>query len=294
MLKGYIVSKQNNKRKILYDICIKVKNFIEDNSIQLGESIILIISIMVPFFLDIKGMFEQYLKDNYLTPDNVVQYLLIIRGKYAVAIGIFVIALIAIRKHNKEIIMNKRNVYHDYSFEWYCYCAKILGIDKCSLVLVPIFMQFKLVIQNVFNEFPLDETSYPVQDNEIGIKVSKVNWNLEYLEINLILEDTYPIFLSQIPSIKKNLPTLIISRNDGKNVSRHFSQQYIDRIINEVRQLKNGVIVNIYATTNPMNTLNISKRVFTNASRGNVASLYVFQQENTNERLFKSKGKKIY
>jgi len=140
----------------------------------------------------------------------------------------------------------------------------------------------------------MDETTYPVQDNEMKIKTSKLSWSSSPAEINLLFEDTYPINSRQIPPVKRNLPTLKISRNDGENVGRHFSQQYIESIINEVRELDNGVKVNVYATTNPMNTYHIAKRVFTNATRGNVAELYVFQQESSKNRLFKDKGKKIY
>lgn len=267
---------------------------VKDNSIQLVETLILIACIIVPLLIDVKGMFGQYLEENYLTPDNAIPYLLIMGGKYVGAIGLFVIALWRIRKHNEKVTMNRMNVYHDYSYIWYCYCSKILGIEKCNLVLVPIYMQFKLVIQSVFNEFPTDETTYPVQDNEVTVKISKANWSSSPNEINLLLEDTYPITTKQIPPTNRNLPTLKISRNDGKSVGRHFSQQYIESIINEVRHLDNGVKVNVYATTNPMNTYNIAKRVFTNATRGNVAELYVYQQESSKDRLFGNKGKKIY
>ena len=58
--------------------------------------------------------------------------------------------------------------------------------------------------------------------------------------------------------------------------------------------LENGVTVNVFATTNPMNTINIASRVFKNADRGNIDSLYVYKQKNIGGREFESKGKKIY
>jgi len=285
-----MLTKQKHERKRELKMIKKIK----DNWIQLIETLILIACIVVPLLIDVKEMFGQYLDENYLTPDNAIPYLLIKSGKYVVAIGLFTIAFLRIRKHNKVVTMNRMNVYHDYSYVWYCYCAKFLGIEKCNLVLVPIHMQFKLVIQSVFNEFPMDETAYPVQDNEAEIKKSIANWSSCPTEISLLLEDTYPIVSKQIPPPKRNLPTLKISRNDGKSVGRHFSQKFIESIINGVRELDNGVKINVFATTNPMNTYNIAKQVFTNADRGNVAELYVYQQESSQSRLFKDKGKKIF
>ena len=267
---------------------------IKDNSVQLIEIIVLIICVILPLVIDVPGLFEKYLKDNYLTPDNMAPYLMIKAGKYALAVGLFIIALLNIRKHNKEVTMNRRNVYHNYSYLWYYFCAKILNIEKCNLILVPIFMQYKLVIQNIFNDYPLNENDYPVVDDEPDVIISKSNWSTNFYEINVILEDTYLIDAKQIPREKRKLPTIKISRNDGSDVGRHFSQKFIESVINEIRGLRDGIRVNVYATTNPMNTYNIAKRAFTNADRGNVAELYVYQQGSTENRLFESKGKKIY
>lgn len=266
---------------------------IKDNLAQLIETVIVATCIVLPLMVDVQGMFRDYLKDNYLTPDNIFPYLVIKNGKYAIATGLFVIAYLNIRKHNKEASMNLRNVYHNYPYFWYCYCAKFLGIGNCDLVLVPIYMQFKLVIQSIFNNYPLNENDYPVMVDEPDIKVTKTNWSSNLHEINMILEDTYQIEIEQIPSEKNKLPTIKVSRNDG-SVGRHFSPKFIESVINETRGLSNGVRVNVYATTNPLNTYNIAKRAFRNATRGNIAELYVYQQESTGDRLFKDKGRKIY
>lgn len=95
--------------------------------------------------------------------------------------------------------MNRMRVYHDYSYTWYWVCAKILGITSCDLVLVPIYMQFKLVIRATFSEYPLDGTEYPVAENESESKVSELNHKKTKGEINLVLEDTYIIEERQLP-----------------------------------------------------------------------------------------------
>jgi hypothetical protein len=271
-----------------------MRDRVKDNLDQLIEILLLIACMVLPLFVDVQGMFGDYLKNNYLTPNNIIPYLSIKGGKYVLAIVLTFFCLLEIWKHNKEFTMNKKNIYHNYSYFWYWFCAKVLGIKKCSLILVPIYMQFKLVIQSTFEDYPLDQEDYPVIDDETDIKMTKTNWSGNKSEVNLIFEDTYNINLNQIPCEKRNLPTIKISRNDGSTNGRHFSQNFIESIINETRGLRSDVRVNVYATTNPMNTYNIAKRVFKNATRGNIAELYVFQQESTGNRLFKRKSKKIF
>jgi aspartokinase len=96
-----------------------------------------------------------------------------------------------------------------------------------------------------------------------------------------------------LPKNKRSLETIKISRNNNDN-SRHFSQQYIDAVINCVASLKNNTSVNVYATTNPMNTKYIAKRAFGSGDRGNVDHLYVFQQSKNGNRNFEMQGRKIY
>ena len=190
--------------------------------------------------------------------------------------------------------MNRKRVYHDYCYAWYWLCAKILGIKSCNLVLVPIHMQFKLVIRATFPEYPLDETEYPVVENESESKVSEINQEGSTREINFVLEDTYAIETLQIPKSKQVYRTIKISRNCGPDSSRHFSQKYIEAIIKCIRDLKGQVTVNVYATTNPMNTKHIAKRAFGLGERGNVKHLYVFQQGKDGRRRFEEKGRKVF
>lgn len=111
----------------------KIRDVIEkmkDNFLQIFETLILIVCVVFPLSIDVKSMFDQYLSENYLSPDNIVFNIVVERGEYAIAIGLFVFALVKIRKYNKDIIINKRNVYHNYPYLWYLYCADILGIKN--------------------------------------------------------------------------------------------------------------------------------------------------------------------
>lgn len=272
----------------------KIKSKIIDNIVQILEIAILAISIVIPYLVNFQNIFREYMMKDYPKPENFILLLALNKGNLAISVVFFFFVFLKVRKYNQNYIMCNKNIYHDYSYFWFCFCAKILGINKCNLVLVPIWLQFKLVINNIFQEYPLNEKEYPVIEDEREIKILKCGKVYEVREINLILEDTYPISEFQIPQSKRGLPVIKLSRNDGKDLGRHFSEQFINAIITEVRMLEKGVTVNVFAATNPINTINIASRVFKNADRGNIDSLYVYKQKNIGGREFESKGKKIY
>lgn len=153
-------------------------------------------------------------------------------------------------------------------------------------------MQYKLVIRGTFESYYLPDESFPEKDLNIGVE--KYNENLDDCkEVNLILEDTYPIKKEQLPDSKKYLPIIKVMHNRENDVSRIFNRNFVKAICNEVRALPENTIVNIYATTNPKHNYEIAKQVFSLADRGNIAGLYVYQQERKGDRKF-SKSKKIY
>ena len=274
-----------------------MKGFIKriaNNGTQIIEIVILVLCSAVPFVFNATELFAEYLASTKLDPENAVSYLVIRAGNAAISAAIFFIVLWRIRSHNKEFLMNRGNAYHQYPYWWYWFCAKILGIRKCNLVRIPIYMQFKLVIRGTFSDYPLDETSYPVIKNEAKPKICTDNSDAGKKEINLVLEDSYAIDKQQIPREKRELKTITISRNGGNCQGRHFSQQYIETIINTARKIERGASVNVFATTNPMNTLHIASRAFALADRGNLAHLYVFQQKDSADRLFELKRHKVY
>lgn len=271
---------------------------IKVNFRQVREIIALVIVAFGVYILDISSLFKNYLMEYELKPEigNIILYYLLNIGNIGFLIVLLGGLLKIFREFNKDFIMNSSNVYHDYPFFWYWFCARILGIKKCNLILVPIYMQFKLVIEDIFNEYPLDEADFPVIKDEVDSAVEKINtgMDMELSEMNLILEDTYVIELRQIPFSKKNLPTIKISRNINNDHTRHFSPKFIQKISEEIRKLPQINRINIYATTNPMNTLRIIRTTFKMADRGNVDHIFVYQQENKGIRVFCEKGYKIY
>jgi hypothetical protein len=268
---------------------------VKESIVPICEIIILIICLAFPSIIDLDNWFQQYLSENYVTPENVIYYWALNNGNFITGILLFTLVYWWMRSNNKDLLFNRENVYHDYPYVWYFICAKALGIKKCNLVNVPIYMQFKLVVHRTFDEFPLDDLDYPEMENQkIVIEYYNKDKSKNCAEYNMLLEDTYPISTAQLPHEKQALFTIRISRNDGRTVCRHFSQQFINSVINETRGLPSGVTLNVYATTNPKNTLNIARRVFTMADRGNVSHVLVFQQRRDGERLFERNGKRLY
>ena len=182
-------------------------------------------------------------------------------GDWAIGVFFLIVVLFIIRKWNKTYMFNRGNYYKQYRYGWYRICSKILGYSECNLIQVPIYMQFKLV---------LNDTD----------------------EVNVMISDTYPLSLSQLPEIKKNIPTLLISRNNTNDVNRYDSPELVRCVVNEVRSLNNNIKkVNVYATTNPLNTKNIAFKL---GGRDNFNEVRVFQQERDGIRKFNNKGIVVY
>ena len=146
----------------------RLLKIIEDNGIQIIEIIISIFVLIIPKIFNIKGMFSDYLKANIIEPDNVFYILLL--GSSNVVIGIVscVIVLRIFRKHNHDsVMMNRVNTYHSYPYCWFWFSAKVLNIRKCNLKKVPQYMQTKIVVNELFDDFPIDDNDYPEDNAEV-------------------------------------------------------------------------------------------------------------------------------
>lgn len=209
-------------------------------------------------------------------------------------IGFFflIAVLVIIRKWNKTYMFNRGNYYKKYWYGWYWICSKILGYSECNLIQVPIYMQFKLVLNDTFDKYNCGEFGRKENDT---ISVDKSNFSHVTDEVNIMISDTYPLSLKQLPEIKKNLPTLLITRNNTNDFNRYDSPELIRSVVNEVRSLNNNIKkVNVYATTNPLNTRNIASSAFKLGGRDNFNEVRVFQQEREGIRKFNNKGIIVY
>lgn len=215
------------------------------------------------------------------------------KGNVALGILLFVIALFQVRKANKGCLFNKGDEYKNYPYIWYWICAKILGYSECNLILVPINMQLKLVIRDTFEKYYCGK--YQIKEKDV-ISVNRFNYSNQLDEVNLMISDTYELDINQIPTLKFGKPTILISRDNASDHNRYDSPQLVQSVVNEVRNLPDSVkYLNVYTTTNPLNTMNIGLNAFKLGERGNLDCITVFQQlREGNPRMFSNKGKKIY
>lgn len=66
---------------------------LKNNLRAIVESVILVLSIVFPLFLDTKSMFKNYLAKNEMSPDNFVLYFAVKHGGVIASIVLFVITL---------------------------------------------------------------------------------------------------------------------------------------------------------------------------------------------------------
>jgi len=191
-----------------------------------------------------------------------------------VIISIFL--LLAIRRMNKEKLFNTGNAYFNHSIVLYWIAAKILGYGILSLIRVPIYLQFKLLFQDLFNQILIDDNVEIV--SEIPTIITK-NIDIHYNELNLILSDTYEIQERDLPLSIRKLPTVIIRKGSNFNGNRTYNPNFISAIREQTNKYRHQYdIVNIFATTNTNHNKSIIFKCFKNGDRTGFQNIYVYEQ----------------
>lgn len=180
-----------------------------------------------------------------------------------------------IKRANTEKLFNTGNGYHDYPLMIYWIGGKILGYGKVTLVRVPIYLQYKLLLADIFPNTIVDSD---VENKEKAVNVIEKNMEQPSDEINLILMDTYKITEDQIPLTKKDLPTIIIQNGTDFGGHRFFNPEFV-RMIREKTNLYSRTfkIVNIYSTTNTNHNEAIINKCFKNGNRTGFKNITVYQ-----------------
>lgn len=236
------------------------------------------LSVIFPFtdlfysLISIIGIEVEYLEKfliSVLLNDNVIS---IILG------GILsLILFLLLRRINREQLFNKGNIYFNQSYFCYYLGGKILGYGKVTLVKVPIQIQYKLVVNEVFNEILVDSNAI-TKDEEV--RVLQLNMNQVSNEINFILSDTYLTRLNELPLEKAHLPTIIIERTTEFDGIRTINQSFI----NEVRKQTNFYSrefeqINLFATTNTNHNKVIFEQCFKNGNRTGFNKIAIYEQK---------------
>lgn len=259
----------------------------------IAQIIGLVLVFLLPSLMNVSGKVEKQPELNASQDfKDYIFYFLWEKGNIAIGIFMFVLALFLVRKWNKEYMFNRGDEYKNYPYFWYWICAKFLGYSECNLILVPIYMQFRLILRDTFCKYYCGELDKKIDDI---ISVQKLNFVEISNEVNIIISDTYPLQENQIPISKRSKPTIIISRDNAVDHNRYDSPELVQNVVNEVRNLPTNIKkMNIYATTNTQNTRKIVQNAFKLGERSNIDLITVFQQKRSDNRKFEKKGKVVY
>lgn len=281
------------------------KNTLIDGLWQYFQMILLVAVLIVPVVLNFQNTIENELLDTSKTTDidiiKIVLLFLIKKGNIFIGIGLCIFLFIILRKNNENIRLNSGNHYHVHTYAYYWICSHILGFKKCSLILVPIYMQIRLIINEVFAEFYYGDDSF--YKEELGneqdlIRITEHNTEKsDAALVNIIVSDTYQIELKSIPQLYSSNYTICIERtNNQHSKSRVYSPCLIEALNNQICKLSGTKIINLFATTNPKNLYFMSNNIFKKAGRTNIAHLTVFTQNNgsLNDWKFDECGKEVF
>lgn len=179
------------------------------------------------------------------------------------------------KRTNAEKLFNTGNAYNDYPLVIYWIAGKILGYGKVTLVRVPIYLQYKLLLADIFPNIQVDSD---VENKEQTVNVIEKNMEQPFDELNLILMDTYEITEDQLPLNKRNLPTVIIQNGTDFGGHRYFNAEFV-KMVREKTNLyfRTFKKVNIYSTTNTNHNEAIITKCFKNGNRTGFKNISVFQ-----------------
>lgn len=212
----------------------------------------------IPGVKDNAGLLQLILKSDFL---QILTFLIILR-----------FILIRFRKKKSGILFNEGNVYLDIPYIYF-FIAKILGYESISLVRIPIALQYKIILKDIFKIIIADKHD----KKEESVTAMIQNENRESDEVNLVLSDTYKVEINQLPINKIDLITVCIdSKADIGN--RIYNSLFVKEIQSQTHHLANEYKrVNIYSHTNTHHNKEIIESCFKKGGRGEFQAVYVYQ-----------------
>lgn len=246
------------------------------------QFVIIFAPILVSLLLPSQELLYAILGGNWLEIDSLKSFMNFITQNEKIAsiiLGSFlsIILLIILRKSNKEKLINSGNDYFHMSYYYFFIASKVLGFGKVTLIRVPIQLQYKLVINDTFNETIVDTN---VTEKIEDVKVLYLNIDNPSNEINFILSDTYITKLNEIPQSKLDLPTVIIERAAEFNGIRTINPKFIEEVRKQTNVYRNHYDqINIFATTNTNHNKAIFEQCFKNGNRTGFKKVVVYEQK---------------
>ena len=261
-----------------------LRNILQDCGEILLEIVFLLIMTFSPWLFHLEMTFDTVSK-----PEQIIWWVVASHGKLPLAVVLFIFWLLAIRKYNKDNVLNSTGIYHEYPLFFYR-LASFFGYKKCNLVGVPIYLQIQVVMRQLFERYPTMQV-YQNEDAEVSSEPEKPNFRVS--KINLLVADSYDIQKEQIPEECQSRYTIKITRTRKKGV-RLYSPKFIEAVVSTIASLPDNCELHYFATTNPKIQEQITLQAFVKGGRGNIGKLIVYQQEATEPRNFFKKATILY
>ena len=97
----------------------RIYEIISSNERQIFEIVALIFVTFIPWFFDLPEIFKEYLANNPISPDHFLWQFALREDELITSIILVFVSLMVVRKVNREFVMNRNCVYHDYCYAWY-------------------------------------------------------------------------------------------------------------------------------------------------------------------------------
>ena len=191
--------------------------------------------------------------------------------------------LMIFRKKNAERTFNDgHSVYLHNCYKRLWIAANLLGYRKLQLIGVSIPMQFELINNGVFSEF-ISESSVVQYDEFKGeIIVEYLIENKKNKVVNLLVCDTYDIPLEKLAANYLENTTVKISSQRNYSGNRYNNPLLVSTVREEVQKIVNTYNeVNLFMTTNPLNTQGIVGKAFLTLDRSGFDKVSVIQMDDT-------------
>jgi|GEM_PF-2436808 len=212
-------------------------------------------------------------------------------SKICIYLVAFAIIFWGLRKLNSKKIFLSGNDYGSYSKFTYI-IVNILGY-KIELERKPYDKIFWFLLgPQIWN---LTKQDYEKNIEKLA-EIDKTNFkfSINIRESNLMIADTYPVTIDQLPDEKRKFDTIIVSRKKASSGElRIESVDLIEKVSDMFAILQEtGSIINLYLTTNIINTERIVKDILKKGGRSKY-DIRLHLQEKDGERKFKYESIKI-
>lgn len=189
--------------------------------------------------------------------------------------------------HGNKIIFHDGDYYKDYPYLVYWIGSKILNYGKCSLKGIPLYLQFKLLLNNIYSCFLTGDDPNEAENEKYYVEdkvkpIVKTHYSKKDSKfVNLVLCDTYDIKDEMLPSKIFEENYVIIKRTKNFDGNRKYNQCFIDEINKVLNNLEGKIdTINMYATTNPRHNKEIVHRVLSKNGRTSVIHINIAKQNN--------------